>query len=206
MLFPSKENVAWLIIFSELNLSPKTCLRSQPQQINGFCYLRKGFATYYFFIISNHYISQMRNKATSCSNLEYYIWFLYMSFVSCCSFQFFGFMSMLYLACAIGWLIASCCYWKDLLRVQVCCLFRSCNLSQLYCTIFHCTSNFTVAEMAKLDGKAKVFSLEKGRITKHIMYVHHKKLAFFGLFKTMAQRHMIQIAQNKLAVLLYCCC
>ena len=145
----------------------------------------------------------MLNKATSCSNLEYYIWLLYMSFGSCCSFQFFGFMSMLYLACAIGWLIASCCYWKDLLRVQVCCLFRSHNFLQLYCTIFHCTSNFTVAEMAKLDGRAKVFSLQKGRITKHIVYVHRKKKwAFFGLFKTMAERHMIQIAQNKLVVLL----
>jgi len=31
---------------------------------------------------------------------------------------FYGFMSLLYLAYAIGWFVASCCNWKDLLRVQ----------------------------------------------------------------------------------------
>lgn len=31
---------------------------------------------------------------------------------------FYGVMSLLYLAYAIGWLIASCCNWKDLLRIQ----------------------------------------------------------------------------------------
>ena len=35
-------------------------------------------------------------------------------------FQFFGAMSLLYLAYAIGWLLASCCNWRDLLRLQVC--------------------------------------------------------------------------------------
>lgn len=31
---------------------------------------------------------------------------------------FYGFMSLLYLAFAIGWFLASCCNWKDLLRLQ----------------------------------------------------------------------------------------